>query len=122
MWLDKMHKITKDVIQVIIGLCASGQLLSLKIAKNDITNASGLKFDRRVTNIDDIFKDDVQFASMVIGYKIYYSSTINFVSSTSIYATYEMPRKDKRYDQCELLHSELIKNLKNIKENKKNSF
>lgn len=47
MWLDKLHKITKGAIQVVTGLCASGQLPSLKMVKIDIvTNAIGSKFDK----------------------------------------------------------------------------
>lgn len=38
--------------------------------------------------IDEILEDDIRFASMVIGYKIYYSSQMNPVSDTAIYATY----------------------------------
>lgn len=47
---------------------------------------------------------------------------MNFVSGTTIYVAYEMLREDKKYDLCYLLWSEIIKNLKKIEENKKNSF
>lgn len=91
--------------------------------KNDIvTNATRSKFDKRAMTIDDILEDGIHFASMVIGYKIYYSSQKNFVSGTTVYTAYEMPRENKKYDLCELLQSELINYLKKIKENKKNPF
>lgn len=69
MWFDKLDKFTKGVIQF-TRLCASGRFPSLKTVRNDIlTNAIGSKLDKQAMNIDDIW-----FASMVIGYKNYYSS------------------------------------------------
>lgn len=72
--------------------------------------------------IDDTLEDDIQLASMVIRYKIYYSSRMNSISGNTIYVAYEMLRENKKYDLCELLQSELIKILKKIKENKKHPF
>lgn len=53
--------------------------------------------------INDILEHDIRFASMVIGYRIYYSSRKNFVSGTAIYVAYEMMRENKKYDLCKLL-------------------
>lgn len=72
--------------------------------------------------IDDILEDDIRFASMMIGYNIYYSSQMKFVSGTAIYVTYDMLRENNKYDLCKLLRTKLIKNLKKIKENKKHPF
>lgn len=87
-----------------------------------VTDAIGSKFDRRAMTINDILEYDVKFASMVIGYRIYYSNRDNFVSKIAIYVVYEIIKENKKYDLCELLQSELIKNLKKIKENKKHPF
>lgn len=95
----------------------------MKAAKNDIvTNATRSRFDKREMTINDILEHDIKFASMVFGYKIYYSSRENFIYGTTIYAAYEMMRENKKYDLYELLHNEMIKNLKKIKENKKHPF
>lgn len=67
--------------------------------------------------INDIVKHNIRFASMVIGYKIYFS-----ISGSAIYIVYEMMKEINKYDLCELLRSELIKNIKKNKENKKNPF
>lgn len=115
-WLDKLHKISKGVIPAIKGLCEYSQLQSLKATKNDVvTNKTDSKFDGRVMTIDDILENDIRFASMVIGYKIYYSRKINSIFGIAIYATHEMLKENKKYDLCMLLRSELMKNLKKIK-------
>lgn len=95
-WLDKAHNITKFVIQALIGLCAFRELMSLKAVKNDVVNnAIRSKFDKWVMTIKDILEYDIRFASMVIGYKIYYSNKENSFFSTTIYDAYEMMRKNK---------------------------
>lgn len=71
--------------------------------------------------ISDIIEHDVKFASMVTGYKVYQSSRQNSVSDTAIFATYQM-LEDKRYDLCGVLLSELMSNLKKIKQDKKHVF
>lgn len=84
--------------------------------KNDIViNIIGSKFDKHAMKINDILENDIRFAEMVIGYNIYYSSKENSFSSTAIYVAYEMMRGNKKYDLCEFLQSELIKNIKKIK-------
>lgn len=123
MWLNKPHNITKYVIKVVTGLCSSIDLPSLKVAKNDIvTNATGSKFDKSVMTTNDILEHDINLASIVVRYKIHYSNRENFIFRTTIYVAYEMMRWNKKYDLSELLRSELIKNLKKIKENKKHPF
>lgn len=53
--------------------------------------------------INDVIEPDIKFSSMFIGYKIYFSSQENFVSDTTIYASYHMVKENKDYDLCELL-------------------
>lgn len=122
-WLSKPFMITKDAISVVTGLCSSSELPGLKYVKNQVvTDTTRSRFDKRAMTINDILEYDVKFASMVIGYKIYHSSQENSVSSTAIYAAYEMVKKNKEYDLCELLWSELMNNLTKIKQEKKNTF
>lgn len=91
--------------------------------KNEIViNATGSKFDKWEMTINNTLEHDIRFASMVIGYKIYFSSKENYVFCTIIYTAYELMRETKKYDLCEFLRSELTKNIKKIKENKKNPF
>lgn len=80
------------------------------------------KFDKWAMTINDILEQDFRFASMVIGYKIYFSSRENYVSGTSIYIAYEMMRENKKYDLYELLWSELNKKIKKIKVKRKHPF
>lgn len=71
MWLNKSFKITKNAIRVVIGLCSTSDLPTLKVVKNQIvTNATESKFDQRAMTINDILEHDVKFDSMVIGYKV----------------------------------------------------
>lgn len=65
--------------------------------------------------IDDIIEDDIEFASMVIGYKIYYSIRMKSIFGTIVYASYEMMRENKKCVLCQLHCSELIKNIKRSK-------
>lgn len=123
MWLNKPFKITKNAIRVITGLYSFGDIPKLKSMKNQIvTDTTSSKFDRRAMTINDILEHDVRFSSMMTRYKIYSSSRENSVSSTAIYATYEMVKEKKKYDLCELLQSEPMKNLSKIKKDKKNTF
>lgn len=93
MWLNKPFKITKSAIRALTRLRSSSELVSLKDVKNQIfMDATGSKFDRRAMTINDILEYDVKFASMVIGYKVYYSSKDNYVFKKTIYVAYEMIR------------------------------
>lgn len=111
MWLNKTFKITKNAIRVVTSLCSSKEMSSLKSVKNQIiTNATRSRFNKRAMIMNNIFEHDVRFSSMVIGYKIYYSNKHNSISRMTIYASYEMIREYKKYELCEFIWSELIKN------------
>lgn len=121
-WLNEPFKISNNANRVIISLCSSNDLLTLKYVKNQIViDTTGSKFDRAMT-INDILEHDVRFDSMVIGYKSYNSNKENSVSEIAIYAVYEMIWENKKYDLCELLWSQLMKNLEKIKQDKKHPF
>lgn len=53
---------------------------------------------------------------------MYQSSRHNSLSSAAIFATYQMLKEDKRYDLCGVLLSEIMSNLKKIKQDKKHVF
>lgn len=123
MWPDRPHKLTKQTIQVVTCLNAIGEILGVRKVQNTIvTVVTKSQIDSRSMTISDIIEHDVRFASMVTGYKIYQSSRQNFVSDTAIFATYQTLKEDKRYDFFVVLLSELLSNLKKIKQDKKNVF
>lgn len=94
--LDKPHKIMKNLIRAIIGLCPSREMDALKAVKNEIIkNESGSKFDKREMTINDILEHDIKFTSMMIIYKIYYSNKENFIFETAIDVISKMMRKKK---------------------------
>lgn len=71
-WFDRPHKITKKVIQVVIGLAEIGKVPSLRKVSNDTVIATtSSKFDSRSMTINNILENDVKFASMVVDYKVY---------------------------------------------------
>lgn len=72
--------------------------------------------------INIIKEDDVKFASMVIGYKVYQSNRLNLVSSTAIHVSYKMVKEDWYYDLCNVLLEELLIIFKKIKQDKKHVF
>lgn len=72
-----------------------------------------------VNNINDPI---VKFASMVIGYKIYYSSRMNSIPATTIHTTYWMVKENVDYDLAEVLRSQLMANLEFVEKDKKLRF
>lgn len=74
-WLDRPYKITKQVIQVVTCLSATGEVLSLrKVSNNTVITTTGSKFDNKAMTMSDILKYNVKFASMIVCYKVYQSS------------------------------------------------
>lgn len=122
-WLDKPYKITKQKIHEVTCINQTGRKPDLrKVTIPTITKLTGAQFDSRSMTIDDILEHDVRFASMIIGYKVYHSRRLNFVSGTTIYATYQMVKEDMQYDLCIVLLEELLRNLNKIKTDKNNVF
>lgn len=122
-WLDKPHNIIKTTIQDVTCLNVTSEVLGLRNIKNaTVIQVTNSKNDSRSMTISDIIEYDVRFASMIIVYKIYQSSRANSVSSTTIYATYQILKENKLYDLCGVLLSELKRNLKKIKKEKKHVF
>lgn len=123
LWLDKPYKITKKAIQEVTYLSATGIVPKLWHVKNTIVmEVTSLNHNNRSMTISEIVEHDVRFAQMVIGYKVYQSSRYNSIFDTTIYATYQMLKEDKRYDLCEVLLNELMSNIKKIKQDKKHVF
>lgn len=84
--------------------------------------ATSSKHYGRSMIINEIIEYAIRFVSLVTGYKVYQSSRDNTVFGTTIYATYQIIKEDKLYDLCGVLQSELLNNLKKIKQDKKNVF
>lgn len=122
-WLDKPYKITKNAIQVVTCLKASGEVLGLSNVKNTIvTEVTSSQHDKKSMKISDIIEYDVRIASMVMEYKVYESSRANIVSNLAIYASYRILKENKLYDLYGVLLSELMRNLNKIKNCKKYIF
>lgn len=102
---------------------ATGEVLGLRNVKNQtMIEATGSKHDGRSMTISEIIEYDVRIASMVMSYKVYQSSRDNSISGTTIYTAYQILKEDKLYDLCGVLQSELLNNLKKIKQDKKHVF
>lgn len=63
----------------------------------------GIMYDKRALTIKDIKKLIMKYASMMIGYKLYFSNKENYISTITINTTYEMVEMGVEYDLCELL-------------------
>lgn len=71
MWLVQPHKITKDAIWEITSLPQVGQRPDKKeIYNNEVTKLTSATFNNWSMRISTIRDKDVQFSSMVIGYKV----------------------------------------------------
>lgn len=122
-WLDKPYKITKNEIKVVTCLNATGEVPGLRNVKNTIvTEVTNSQHDSRSMTISDIIEYDVRFASMVMSYKVYQSSRAYSVFDTAIYVAYQILKENKLYDLCGVLLSELMSNMKKIKQDKKHVF
>lgn len=82
----------------------------------------GVEYDVQSMKIDTIRDDDVKFATMFIGYKVYQSNQFNSISSITIHATCQMVKEDVHYNLCSVLLEELLINLKKIKQDKNHVF
>lgn len=108
---------------MVICLNATGEIPSPRKVQNTmVTKVIESQHDNRSMTINDIVEHDVRFSSMVTGYKVYQSSRQNYVSSTAIFAAYEMLKEDKGYDLCVVLLSEPLRNLKKVKQYQKHVF
>lgn len=113
--LEKPHNITKQAIQAVTCLSATGEIPSLrKVQNTTVAVVTGSQYVNQSMTISDIVEHDVRFTSMVVGYKVYQSSMHNSVSSTTIFTAYQMLKEIKRCDLCSILLSELLSNLKKI--------
>lgn len=104
-------------------LNATDEITGLRHVKNTtVTEVTRSHHDNRSMTISDTIKYDVRFGAMVIGYKVYWSNRQNSVSGTTIYVAYQILKETKKYDLCGLLLSEIMRNLKKIKQDKKHVF
>lgn len=68
-------------------------------------------FDQRALTINPIRSSIVRYATMLIGYKIYYTNRDNLVIATVIHVAQDMVEKNFDYDLCELLQQQLMEKL-----------
>lgn len=72
--------------------------------------------------VNKINDPTLKYASMVIGYWIYYSSRMNNVPTTAIHTAYRMIKEDVDYDLSKDLRSQLMLNSEAIKKDKRLRF
>lgn len=78
--------------------------------------------DGRAFSVNNIKDPIVRLATMVIGYRIFYSSRMNNVPSAAVHATYRMIAMNVDYDLCEEIQSQFMLNLQSIKKGSSQSF
>ena len=85
------HKITKEVINRVIGFGAVNELPTLRtIATNLVTHLTMCMIDYGEMIINDTVDLEVLFFVMVIGHRVYQSGRINNVPSGAIHTTYQI--------------------------------
>lgn len=111
-WLDKSYFISKEVRQIVIGLCIIREIPMLKYVNNvEVNCLTKLILDGRELKIDTIRDVDIRFVTMGISYKIYYRNREGSCASTSAYEAYQMVKENAEYDLCEILQRWLLDNV-----------
>lgn len=108
LWLEAkaLIKITKDVIQRVIGFSAISEALTLRtISSTKVTRLTQSRCDRKEMTIAHIEDAEVRFASTVLGYRVYQSSHMNSVPSSAMHVAYRIIKEDATYDICEMIRS-----------------
>lgn len=91
MYLERTHDITPEVIHVVTGFCNVGDLPALrKFIKMEMTKFTGSVSDQQGMTINTIKDDLVKYACMVIGYRTFHASRINFVFAAAVNVAYRM--------------------------------
>lgn len=112
MYLERTHTITKEAIHVVTGFWSTGEVPKLRrFCKETITTLTSSTSDGHAFPINRIKDPAVKLATMVIGYRIFYSSRLNSVLSATVHTTYKMIVENVDYDLCEAIRSQLILNL-----------
>lgn len=122
--LDQSYKITEEVIKNVTCLHKVGGVPDPRcnLSNIELNKLTGDTFDGRSMRVDDVRDIDVKFSAMIIGYKVYQSNRLNFVSGNNILVAHQMVKEDAHYDLCSIMLEELMTNLQKIKQDKKNTF
>lgn len=92
-------------------------MLALRtVSKTEMSKLTGLVSDSRGMTINSIKDDLVKYACMVIGYRTFFASRINSVSSATVNTAYRMIKEDASFDLCTHMQRQLLLNLKSIKQ------
>lgn len=85
-WLDRPYKITEEVIKNVTYLHKIGSVSGprCKLSNIELNKLTRATFDGRSMRVDDFRDIDVKFTAMTIGYKVYQSNRLNFVSDNNI--------------------------------------
>lgn len=116
MYLEQTYDSTLEASHVVIGFCNIGNVPALtKVIKTEMTKLTSSVSDQWGTTVNTIKDDLVKYACMVIGYRMFHASIINFVSVATVNATYRMIMEDALFDLCTYMQRQLLVNLKSIK-------
>lgn len=104
MYLEWTHDITPEAIHAVTGFCNIGEVSTLrKDIKTEMNKLTGSLSNQQGMTINPIKDDLVKYACMVIGYRVFYASRINFVPTTVVNVAYRMIQEDASFDLCTCL-------------------
>lgn len=119
MYLERTHDITPEAIHAMTSFCNVGEVPVLcKITKTKVTELTGSVSDQRAMTLNTMKDDLVKYACMVIGYRVFYASRMNYVPTVVVHAFYRMIKENAEYDLCTCIEKQLMENLKSIIEEK----
>lgn len=122
-YLDRSYTITKESIHAMIGFWQIDEVPKLgKILKETMVTLTLTTFDNPTFSVNNIKDPTVRLATMVIGYRIFYSTRMNSVPSAAVHATYIMIVENVDYDLCEAIRSQLMLSLQSIKKDRSQKF
>lgn len=72
--------------------------------------------------IEPIKEKDIKLMSMILGYRFQHTSRVNSLSVAIILAAIRLVRENGEFNLCEIMHAQLIDNIKAIKHDKTKIF
>lgn len=104
MYLEQTHDNTLEAVHAVTRFYNVGEVRPLwKVTKTKMVELTGFVSDQWAMTIDTINDNLVKYACMVIGYRIFYASKMNYVPAATMNAVYRMIKEDTKFDLCTCL-------------------
>lgn len=122
-WLEKLVKITKDMIHRVTGLpMLDRPKVTNNLLRAELTKKTGAQWDGCGLKLNGVTDLELKYAIHAIVHKMYSSSQANSVPYEVVDLAYKIVKKDLVFDLPELQLVQFCKNLENIQATKPNPW